>query len=64
MRCQYHRWLLPNSALLGAAMLLLADMASRTLIAPAEVPIGILTAMLGGPFFLWILLRNRGVLDL
>ena len=59
-----HRWLLANAALLGAAMLLLADMASRTLIAPAEVPIGILTAMLGGPFFLWILLRNRGVLDL
>ncbi|WP_134680487.1 FecCD family ABC transporter permease [Paracoccus ravus] len=59
-----HRWLLVNSGLLGAVMLLWADMASRTLIAPAELPIGIVTAMIGGPFFLWILLRNRGVLDL
>lgn len=59
-----HRWLLLNSGLLGAVVLLLADMASRTAIAPAELPIGIVTAMLGGPFFLWILLRNRGVLDL
>ena len=59
-----HRWLLVNSGLLGAVVLLLADMASRTAIAPAELPIGIVTAMLGGPFFLWILLRNRGVLDL
>jgi len=59
-----HRWLLVNSALLGSVALLLADMASRTLIAPAELPIGIVTAILGGPFFLWILLRNRGVLDL
>ncbi|MDS9469570.1 iron ABC transporter permease [Paracoccus sp. MBLB3053] len=59
-----HRWLLVNSGLLGAIMLLWADMTSRTLIAPAELPIGIVTAMIGGPFFLWILLRNRGVLDL
>lgn len=59
-----HRWLLINSGLLGAVVLLLADMASRTAIAPAELPIGIVTAMLGGPFFLWILLRHRGVLDL
>jgi iron complex transport system permease protein len=59
-----HRWLLVNSALLGAIMLLLADMLSRTLVAPAELPIGIVTAIMGGPFFLWILLRNRGVLDL
>ncbi|WP_287883182.1 MULTISPECIES: FecCD family ABC transporter permease [Paracoccus] len=59
-----HRWLLVNSALLGAVTLLLADMVSRTVIAPAELPIGIVTAIMGGPFFLWILLRNRGVLDL
>ncbi|MTH35869.1 iron chelate uptake ABC transporter family permease subunit [Paracoccus limosus] len=59
-----HRWLLVNSGLLGAVVLLLADMASRTAVAPAELPIGIVTAMLGGPFFLWILLRNRGVLEL
>lgn len=59
-----HRWLLGNSALLGAVMLLIADMISRTVVAPAELPIGIVTAIMGGPFFLWILLRNRGVLDL
>ena len=59
-----HRYLLVNSALLGAALLLAADVISRTIIAPAELPIGIVTAVLGGPFFLWILLRQRGVLDL
>ncbi|WP_199260320.1 FecCD family ABC transporter permease [Paracoccus binzhouensis] len=59
-----HRYLLVNAALLGAVMLLIADMVSRTIIAPAELPIGIVTAIMGGPFFLWILLRNRGVLDL
>nr|WP_256947266.1 iron ABC transporter permease [Haematobacter genomosp. 1] len=59
-----HRWLLPCSALLGAALLVLADVVSRTVIAPAELPIGIVTAAMGAPFFLWILLRQRGVIDL
>jgi len=59
-----HRWLLPASALFGAALLVGADMVSRTLVAPAELPIGIVTAAVGGPFFLWILLRNRATLDL
>lgn len=59
-----HRNLLPNAALLGAIMLLLADMVSRTVVAPAELPIGIVTATIGGPFFLWILLRNRALVDL
>ncbi|MDK3075881.1 iron ABC transporter permease [Sedimentitalea sp. JM2-8] len=59
-----HRFLLPNAALLGAAMLLLADLVSRTIIAPAELPIGIITAIIGGPFFLFILLRQRGIVDL
>ncbi|MFW5641893.1 MAG: FecCD family ABC transporter permease [Roseicyclus sp.] len=59
-----HRYLLPNAALLGATLLIVADMISRTIIAPAELPIGIVTATLGGPFFLWILLRNRSLLDL
>ncbi|MDF0603291.1 iron ABC transporter permease [Psychromarinibacter sp. C21-152] len=57
-----HRYLLPASALLGAAMLIAADMVARSVVAPAELPIGIVTAILGGPFFLFILLRNRGVL--
>lgn len=59
-----NRFLLPASALLGACLLLLADAVSRTIVAPAELPIGIVTAAVGGPFFLWILLRKRGVLDL
>ncbi len=59
-----HRMLLPNAALLGAALLLLADLFSRTVIAPAELPIGIVTAVIGGPFFLFILLRQRGIVDL
>ena len=59
-----NRYLLPASALLGASLLLLADAVSRTIVAPAELPIGIVTAAVGGPFFLWILLRKRGILDL
>ncbi|HEX2018137.1 MAG TPA: iron ABC transporter permease [Aurantimonas sp.] len=58
-----HRYLLPASALFGAILLLLADMVARTLVAPAELPLGILTAALGAPVFLWILLRRRGVAD-
>jgi iron complex transport system permease protein len=56
-----HRYLLPASALLGASFLLLADAVSRVIVAPAELPIGIVTAAVGGPFFLWILLRKRAV---
>ena len=59
-----HRYLLPNAALLGAALLVSADIVARSVIAPAELPIGIVTALLGAPVFLWILLRRRGLLDL
>ena len=55
-----HRWLLPASALLGASLLLWADLLARTIVVPAELPIGIITAMLGGPFFLWILYKSKG----
>ena len=53
-----HRALIPHAALLGAALLVLADLVSRTIVAPAELPIGILTALFGAPVFLWMLLRN------
>ncbi|WP_024511621.1 iron ABC transporter permease [Bradyrhizobium sp. ARR65] len=53
-----HRVLLPLSALFGAALLVGADTLARTLLAPAELPVGILTALLGAPFFLWLLLRR------
>ncbi|WP_149758113.1 FecCD family ABC transporter permease [Roseivivax sediminis] len=59
-----HRALLVNSALCGAALLVAADTAARVIVAPAELPIGILTAILGAPVFLWILLRRRGLVDL
>jgi iron complex transport system permease protein len=59
-----HRFLLPASALLGAALLVLADAVARTIVAPAELPIGIVTAIAGAPFFLWLLLRRRSILDL
>lgn len=56
-----HRMLLPASVCLGAMLLILADTIARVLAAPAEVPIGILTAVLGAPFFLFILLRQRAL---
>lgn len=52
-----HRWVLPGSALLGASLVLLADAVARTVAAPAELPLGVLTALVGVPFFL-ILLRG------
>lgn len=54
-----HRVLLPASLLAGASLLLLADLVARLLLAPAELPIGIVTALLGAPFFLYLLLRGR-----
>lgn len=59
-----HRYLLPASALLGSILMLLADMVARTAVAPASLPIGIVMSAIGGPFFLWLLLRARGDLSL
>jgi iron complex transport system permease protein len=59
-----HRSLLINSGLLGASLLLGADMVARVIVAPAELPIGIITAVMGAPVFLWILLRKRGLVDM
>ncbi|MFF9768366.1 FecCD family ABC transporter permease [Streptomyces sp. NPDC053086] len=56
-----HRRLLPLTALLGALYLVLVDLLSRTLNRPNELPLGILTALLGAPFFLWLLRRNKGL---
>ncbi len=54
-----HRVLVPASALAGIPFLILADLVARTIVSPAEMPVGILTAMLGGPFFLYLLRRGR-----
>jgi iron complex transport system permease protein len=53
-----HRIVLPASALFGASFLVACDLVARTVLAPIEVPVGIVTALLGGPFFLWLLLRK------
>ena len=54
-----HRWLLPGSALLGAALLSLADLAARLVVEPQELPVGVLTAVLGAPFFLFLVVQRR-----
>ena len=54
-----HRVLLPASMLAGASLLLFADLVARLALAPAELPIGIVTAFIGAPFFLYLLLRGR-----
>jgi iron complex transport system permease protein len=53
-----HRFLAPTSFLFGGAFLVLCDTLSRTMIAPAEIPVGVLTSLLGGPFFLWLLISG------
>ena len=54
-----HRWVLPGAALLGAALTVLADLLARTVAAPAEVPVSLVTSALGAPFFLWLIARVR-----
>ena len=54
-----HRVLLPASALGGGLLLLAADLLARTVAAPAEIPLGVVTAALGGPFFFYLLHRTR-----
>ncbi|RQR97818.1 iron ABC transporter permease [Burkholderia sp. Bp8991] len=56
------RVVLPGAALLGALLTLAADLAARTVAAPAEIPLGVLTALLGAPFFLALLWKSRGAL--
>ena len=54
-----HRLVLPASICFGAGFLVLCDMLARTVIAPLELPVGVITALIGGPFFLWLLVRKR-----
>ncbi len=56
--CRDHRWLLPASALLGGTLLVVADTAARTVLAPRQLPVGVLTAGLGVPLFLYLLQRS------
>ena len=54
-----HRLLLPAAALSGAAFIVLADLLARTLLAPREIPLGVITALIGAPFFIYLLRRHR-----
>jgi len=54
-----HRIVLPASALFGAGFLVACDVVARTVLSPIELPVGIITAMIGGPFFLWLLVRGQ-----
>lgn len=53
-----HRWVLPAAALIGTALILAADLSVRLAVPPAEPPIGLATSLIGGPFFLWLLLTR------
>ena len=53
-----HRVVLPASALFGASFLVACDVLARTVLAPIEIPVGVITALIGGPFFLWLLVRK------
>ena len=53
-----HRRVLPVAALLGAIFLVIVDLLARVLFAPMEVPAGVITSLVGGPFFVWMLIRN------
>ncbi len=59
-----HRYLAPASCLFGGAFLALCDTFARTILAPAELPVGVITALLGGPFFIWLLLSGATNRDL
>ena len=54
-----HNYLLPGSAFIGAALMITADMLSRTMIQPAELPVGLITSAIGSPFFLWLIFRIK-----
>ncbi|MEM9169772.1 MAG: iron ABC transporter permease, partial [Pseudomonadota bacterium] len=54
-----HRYVLPGSAFLGAALVLFSDLVARVSVSPAELPLGVVTAAIGAPFFFWLLLRDK-----
>ena len=56
-----YRFLLPMAALVGAGFLILADLIARTVVSPTELPVGVVTAFCGAPFFLYLLRRRKSV---
>jgi iron complex transport system permease protein len=59
-----HRTLIPATILFGGIFLVVCDTLARTLIAPVEMPVGVITALLGGPFFIALLLNKKGNMEL
>ena len=56
-----HNYLLPSSALGGAILMVISDLISRTIVQPAELPIGLITSAIGSPFFLWLILKTKRI---
>jgi iron complex transport system permease protein len=56
-----HRWLIPASFMFGGAFLVVCDTLARLVLAPSEIPVGVITTLLGGPFFIWLLIRSRSI---
>ena len=56
-----HNYLLPSSALGGAILMVISDLISRTIVEPAELPIGLITSAIGSPFFLWLILKTKRI---
>ncbi|MDF2554680.1 MAG: iron transporter permease, partial [Microbacterium sp.] len=54
-----HRWLLPFSAFVGAALLVASDIVGRIIARPSEIDVGIITSLIGAPFFIWIVRRQK-----
>ena len=56
-----HASLIPISALFGGTFLVICDTIARIVVAPSEIPVGVITALIGGPFFVWLLISKREV---
>ena len=54
-----HKYLIPGSALLGAILLSISDLISKTIIAPAQLPVGVVTSAIGAPFFVWLIISQK-----
>ena len=54
-----HNFVLPGSAIMGAAIMIIADLIARIIVQPAELPIGLITSAIGSPFFLWLIFRIK-----
>ena len=54
-----HKYLIPGSALLGAILLIFSDLISKTIIAPAQLPVGVITSIIGAPFFIWLIFSQK-----